>query len=155
MRVDVYVASDDHQPKERERWTGYMVKAGDKYIVEASNVWATTYKAILITMVLALDRFVRPADITFHLENQWVIGKLIRPMVGGEEKPSVLDNWQENGWKTKRGTKVQNKDDWQRLYNKLRVFENSGAVFSYELLEQEDRNRHRILYEINRQRKEV
>ena len=157
MKVDIYIASDDAKPGRADRWIGYLIKAeeGKGYVIRADLLEATSYRAILIAMVAALDRFVRPADITFHLEREWVIGKLIRPVEDGKEKPSVLEGWQENGWKTKRKTTVENKDAWQRLYNKLRVFEHSGAVFSYNKLGKDDPNRDRILFEIERQRKEV
>lgn len=124
-----------------------MIRAqvSDKELIFVKSLEETEYRAIIKTMVEALDRFTRPADITMHIENGWVIGRLNKVKLPGKEPESNLDIWQRNGWKTARGTTVRHKDDWQRLYNKLRVFEHSGASFKFELLEPEDENRHRIL----------
>lgn len=112
---------------------------------------ATEYRAIITTLVEALDRFTRPAEITVHIENGWVIGRLSREGVSENN----LDIWQRNGWKTARGTVVKYKDDWQRLYNKLRVFEQAGGTFKFEVLDKDDENRGRIIHEIERQMKEI
>lgn len=107
-----------------------------------------------MTIVEALDRFTRPAEITIHIDCDWILGKLIRPVENGKEKYSVLEEWQENGWKTSRGTVIKNRDEWQRLYNKLRVFENSGAKFHFEKLPEDNRNREKIIYAIEQRRME-
>ena len=143
MKVDIYIASDNRQPRRGDRWTGYLICAEkrDKALISAKLMETTEYRAIITTLVEALDRFTRPAEITVHIENGWVIGRLSREGVGENN----LDIWQRNGWKTARGTVVKYKDDWQRLYNKMRVFEHSGAVFHFAPLDKEDKKRERIL----------
>lgn len=105
---------------------------------------------MIMTIVEALDRFTRPAEITIHLDSDWILGKLIVI----DDGKRTLDVWQENGWKTSRGTVIKNRDEWQRLYNKLRVFENSGAKFHFEKLPEDDRNREKIIFIIEQKRRE-
>lgn len=56
----------------------------------------------------------------------------------GNNGKRVIDMWQEREWKTARGTPVKNKNEWQRLYNKLRVFEQSGGTFEFVSMQEED-----------------
>ena len=150
MKVDIYIASDNRQPRRGDRWTGYLICAEkrDKALISAKLMETAEYRAIITTLVEALDRFTRPAEITVHIENGWIIGRLSRE--GASE--NNLDIWQRNGWKTARGTAVKYKDDWQRLYNKMRVFEHSGAVFHFVPLAKEDKKRERILRLIDSKR---
>lgn len=139
MKVDVYIAADDKQPTKKERRIGYLIRAevsgrtAEKYGTKCVD--ATLFKGIILTIVEILDRFKRPAEITMHLENSWIIGNLIVDNNGKR----VIDMWQENGWKTARGTPVKNKNEWQRLYNKLRVFEQSGGTFEYVSMKKENK----------------
>ncbi len=154
MKVDIYIAEENHQPKKSERWLGYIVEAeGGKGMLEyAEPVEATSYKAMIIMIVKILDRFLRPAEITMHIDNGWIVGNLLRTKQADGCDRSVLEHWQESGWKTKRGVEVKNREEWQRLYNKLRVFEQSGGTFQFVYLEKDDRKRGRILSTINDKR---
>lgn len=159
MKVDIYIAGNNPQPKAEERWMGYLIQAegygrrGERCGAESLD--ATSYKATIMMIISVLDHFTRPADITMHIENGWIVGNLIRTKQADKSMKNQLELWQENGWQTKRGTTVKNKDDWQRLYNKLRVFEQAGGNFSFEILEKDDKNRNRIIQEIEKQIKEV
>ena len=137
-RVDIYIADDGIGPGIQERWGGYMVTCKGFSIYGTMSSMATENNMIINTMIAALDRFTRPAEITIHIESDWIIGRLVR-IEGRDGIPeSNLDIWQRNGWKTARGTEVKNKNEWQRLYNKLRVFEQAGGTFDYEKLEDEE-----------------
>ena len=147
MKVDIYVASENLQPKRQDRWSGYIIRAegSDREVAHADLTFSTAYQSVIMNIVAALDRFTRPAQITIHIDSNFVLGKVVRPIENGKEKPSVLEHWQENGWRTTRKTEVKNRNDWQRLYNKLRVFEQSGGSFAFKLLLLEDPMRDRIL----------
>ena len=134
MRVDIYIADAGSGPSRQERWTGYLMICNGKTAYGAECSESTENNAIITTMIAALDRFTRPADITIHIESEWIIGRVTR--IEGKDGPeSNLDIWQKNGWKTARGTEVKNRAEWQRLYNKMRVFENSGATFQFVKLD--------------------
>ena len=142
MKVNIYIAGDKRTPGEIERWTGVIIQAEGRgrkgEVKDVYNMHATRYVAMAETIVLALNKFSRPADITVYIDCAYVAGKLKRfPQKDGTAK-STLDRWQEGGWITRRGTKVEHKDNWQRLYNKLRVFEQAGGSFDYEKLEDEE-----------------
>lgn len=134
-RVDIYIADDGIGPGIQERWSGYMVTCKGFSIYGTLSHMATENNMIINTMVAALDRFTRPADITIHIESDWIIGRLVRIEGRDGAMENNLDIWQRNGWKTARGTEVKNRNEWQRLYNKLRVFENSGATFRFVKLD--------------------
>lgn len=158
MQVDIYVTGNSKRPDSIERWAGYLVRAkgGKKEVTGAVCYASTLYASFLMIMVEALNRFTRPADITIHVDNSWITSCLIKyKRPDEEEEKSLLDRWQENGWLRARGEKLENKDLWQRLYNKLRVFEQAGGNFSFEILEKDDKNRNRIIQEIEKQIKEV
>ena len=134
-RVDIYIADDGIGPGIQERWGGYMVTCKGFSIYGTMSSMATENNMIINTMIAALDRFTRPAEITINIESDWIIGRLVR-IEGRDGTPeSNLDIWQRNGWKTARGTEVKNRNEWQRLYNKLRVFEHSGATFQFVKLD--------------------
>lgn len=155
MKVDVYIAAEDKQPKRKERWTGYIIraemdgKAAER--IDTRFTEATLFNAVIMTIVEVLDRFTRPAEITVYLESSWIIGIL----TAGNNGKRVLDMWQEGGWMTARGTEVKNRDEWQRLYNKLRVFEHAGGRFHFKKIEDENKYRYRILHAIENSMAEV
>lgn len=145
MKVDIYIADTGSGPKRQERWTGYLITCNGGMVYGAECVEATENNAVITTMVAALDRFTRPADITIHIESEWIIGRVVR-VEGRDGTPeSNLDIWQRAGWKTARGTEVKNRAEWQRLYNKMRVFENSGASFRFEKIERTDAQYQRVM----------
>lgn len=151
MKVDIYIAEESKQPNTDERWVGYIIEAegGKGELMNEKSMAATSYRAMIMIIVQILDHFKRPAEITMHLDSGWVVGNLIRTKQPDGSCKSVLERWQENGWRRiNKNEEVKNKDDWQRLYNKLRVFEQSGGTFEYVRLEKEDRHRARILRRI-------
>ena len=154
MQVDIYVTGNSKRPDSIERWAGYLIcaKGNKKEVTAAACYESTLYAAFLMIMVESLDRFTRPADITMHIDNSWIISCLKRP--DEEDGKSLLDKWQENGWLRARGEKLENKDLWQRLYNKLRVFEQSGGTFEFVSMGKEDKtdckNRCKIAQTIER-----
>ena len=155
MQVDIYVTGNSKRPDSIERWAGYLVRAkgGKKEVTGAVCYASTLYASLLMIMVEALNRFTRPADITIHVDNSWITSCLIKyKRPDEEEEKSLLDRWQENGWQRARGEKLENKDLWQRLYNKIRVFEQSGGTFKFVSMKKEDKtdckNRGKIAWTI-------
>ena len=141
MKVDIYIAVEDRQPKKQDRWSGYIIKSksSDKaQLVKAVKTFSTTNEAVILTIIEALDRFTRPADITMYMDNSFVAGMASKHQRKDGRIMSDLEIWQENGWRTARKTEVKNRNDWQRLYNKLRVFEQSGGTFDFKSLGDED-----------------
>lgn len=142
MQVDIYVTGNSKRPDSIERWAGYLIcaKGNKKEVTAAACYESTLYAAFLMIMVESLDRFTRPADITMHIDNSWITSCLIKyKRPDEEEEKSLLDRWQENRWQRARGEKLENKDLWQRLYNKIRVFEQSGGTFKFVSMKKEDK----------------
>lgn len=147
MKVSIYVASENLQPKRQDRWSGFIIKAdgSDREVVKATMTTSTANQATIATIIEALDRFTRPAEITVYIDSDFVLGTVQRYKRKDDRIMNDLELWQENGWKTARGTEVKNKDDWQRLYNKLRVFEQSSGTFAFEELGAAGQMKNRIL----------
>lgn len=147
MNVSIYVVIDDHQPKKKERWAGYVIEAEghEKQIISTRCLQATANNAVITMMIEALDRFTRPADITMHIDSAFVARTATRIERRDGRTMNDLELWQESAWRTARGTEVKNRAEWQRLYNKLRVFEQSRGTFSFEELPKDDGQRARIL----------
>lgn len=128
MKVHVYVASGDTQPRQKERWVGYLIKMGEHKVFDARIIDETYHKANLIALVEALDRFNRSAEIIIHIQDYWVATMI--------EKNA--ETWQFNGWENKKHEKVKNWEYWQRAYNKLQVLKYEGNLPIFEKLTSEE-----------------
>ena len=128
MKVHVYVGSTDANPRQKERWVGYIIKMGDHKVFNAWNIDETYHKTNLIALVEALDRFNRPADILIHIQDVWVATMI--------EKNA--ETWQFNGWTNRDHKKIKNWEYWQRAYNKLQVLKFKGKLPAFEGLTKEE-----------------
>ena len=128
MKVHVYVASADANPRQKERWVGYIIRMGDHKVYDAWNIDETYHKSNLIALVEALDRFNRPADILIHIQDVWVATMI--------EKNA--ETWQFNGWENRDHKKIKNWEYWQRAYNKLQVLKFKGKLPAFEGLTKEE-----------------
>lgn len=128
MKVHVYVASSDANPRQKERWVGYIIKMGDHKVFNAWNIDETYHKTNLIALVEALDRFNRPAEIVIHIQDVWVATMI--------EKNA--ETWQFNGWTNRDHKKIKNWEYWQRAYNKLQVLKFKGKLPAFEGLTKEE-----------------
>lgn len=128
MKVHVYVASSDANPRQKERWVGYIIKMGDHKVFNAWNIDETYHKTNLIALVEALDRFNRPAEIVIHIQDVWVATMI--------EKNA--ETWQFNGWTNRDHKKIKNWEYWQRAYNKLQVLKFKGELPTFEGLTKEE-----------------
>lgn len=128
MKVHVYVGITDANPRQKERWVGYIIKMGNHKVYNAWNINETYHKSILIALVEALDRFNRPADILIHIQDVWVATMI--------EKNA--ETWQFNGWTNRDHKKIKNWEYWQRAYNKLQVLRFNGKLPAFEGLTKEE-----------------
>lgn len=128
MKVHVYVASSDANPRQKERWVGYIIKMGDHKVYNAWNIDETYHKTNLIALVEALDRFNRPAEIVIHIQDVWVATMI--------EKNA--ETWQFNGWTNRDHKKIKNWEYWQRAYNKLQVLRFNEKLPAFEGLTKEE-----------------
>ena len=148
MKVRIYVGVDDHQPRKKERWAAYIIEAEgheDTPIIDTRCLHATENNAVITMMIAALDRFTRPADIEMMIDSPFVVRTATRIERKDGRIMNDLELWQESAWRTARGTEVKNRAEWQRLYNKLRVFEQSRGTFLFQELARDDKKRERIL----------
>lgn len=118
MEVHVYVASENTQPRQEERWAGYLIRTSGHKVYDAKIVDETYHKTNLIMLVEALDRFSRSAKIVIHIQDYWVATMIVKN----------AETWQFNGWQNKKHEKVKNWQYWQRAYNKLQCLKHEGKL---------------------------
>lgn len=104
--VNLYTASGIRSPRAGSGTAGYilevMTQKGPATLTKTAEILnATANQSELRILNMALARLKEKCSLTIHTESQYVAA-------GIEE----LSRWQENGWKTSRGTDVANKEEW-------------------------------------------
>ena len=119
QHVNIYTASGIRSPRAGNGKAGYILEMKTEKepvtltkTVELLN--ATANQSELRILNMALARLTKKCSLTIYTESGYVAA-------GIEE----LSRWQENGWKTSRGTDVANKEEWQETAELL-----NGHAFS-------------------------
>jgi len=119
QHVNIYTASGIRSPRAGNGKAGYILemKTEKEPVTLTKNAEilnATANQSELRILNMALARLTKKCSLTIHTESGYVAA-------GIEE----LARWQENGWKTSRGTDVANKEEWQETAELL-----NGHAFS-------------------------
>lgn len=106
QHVNIYTASGIRSPRAGNGTAGYilevMTQNGPATLMKTAEILnATANQSELRILNMALARLTKKCSLTIHTESGYVAA-------GIEE----LARWQENGWKTSRGTDVANKEEW-------------------------------------------
>ena len=117
--VKLYTASGIRSPRAGNGTAGYilevMTQKGPATLTKTAEILnATANQSELRILNMALARLTKKCSLTIYTESGYVAA-------GIEE----LARWQENGWKTSRGTDVANKEEWQKTAELL-----NGHAFS-------------------------
>lgn len=119
QHVNIYTASGIRSPRAGTGTAGYilevMTQNGPATLTKTAEILnATANQSELRILNMALARLTKKCSLTIYTESRYVAA-------GIEE----LSRWQENGWKTSRGTDVANKEEWQETAELL-----NGHAFS-------------------------
>lgn len=119
QHVNIYTASGIRSPRAGNGTAGYilevMTQNGPATLTKTAELLnATANQSELRILNMALARLTKKCSLTIYTESRYVAA-------GMEE----LSRWQENGWKTSRGTDVANKEEWQETAELL-----NGHAFS-------------------------
>ena len=119
QHVNIYTASGIRSPRAGSGTAGYilevMTQNGPATLTKTAEILnATANRSELRVLNRALERLTVPCELTIYTESRYVAA-------GIEE----LSRWQENGWKTSRGTDVANKEEWMETAELLK-----GHAFS-------------------------
>ncbi len=119
QHVNIYTASGIRSPRAGNGTAGYilevMTQNGPATLTKTAEILnATANQSELRILNMALARLTKKCSLAIHTESGYVAA-------GIEE----LARWQENGWKTSRGTDVANKEEWQETAELL-----NGHAFS-------------------------
>ena len=106
QHVNIYTASGIRSPRAGNGKAGYILEMKTEkepvtLTKTAEILNATANQSELRILNMALARLIKKCSLTIHTESGYVAA-------GIEE----LSRWQENGWKTSRGTDVANKEEW-------------------------------------------
>ena len=119
QHVNIYTASGIRSPRAGNGKAGYILEMKTEkepvtLTKTAEILNATANQSELRILNMALARLTKKCSLTIYTESGYVAA-------GIEE----LSRWQENGWKTSRGTDVANKEEWQETAELL-----NGHAFS-------------------------
>ena len=119
QHVNIYTASGIRSPRAGNGVAGFVLemkteKGPVTFTKTAEILNATANQSELRILIMALKRLTKKCSLTIYTESGYVAA-------GIEE----LSRWQENGWKTSRGTDVANKEEWQETAELL-----NGHAFS-------------------------
>ncbi len=119
QHVNIYTASGIRSPRAGNGKAGYILEMKTEkepvtLTKTAEILNATANQSELRILNMALARLTKKCSLAIHTESGYVAA-------GIEE----LSRWQENGWKTSRGTDVANKEEWQETAELL-----NGHAFS-------------------------
>ncbi len=119
QHVNIYTASGIRSPRAGNGKAGYILEMKTEkepvtLTKTAELLNATANQSELRILNMALARLTKKCSLTIYTESGYVAA-------GIEE----LSRWQENGWKTSRGTDVANKEEWQETAELL-----NGHAFS-------------------------
>lgn len=106
QHVNLYTASGIRSPRAGNGVAGFVLemkteKGPVTFTKTAEILNATANQSELRILIMALKRLTKKCSLTIYTESGYVAA-------GIEE----LSRWQENGWKTSRGTDVANKEEW-------------------------------------------
>lgn len=106
QHVNIYTASGIRSPRAGNGKAGYILEMKTEkepvtLTKTAEILNATANQSELRILNMALARLTKKCSLTIYTESGYVAA-------GIEE----LSRWQENGWKTSRGTDVANKEEW-------------------------------------------
>lgn len=106
QHVNIYTASGIRSPRAGNGKAGYILEMKTEkepvtLTKTAEILNATANQSELRILIMALARLTKKCSLTIYTESGYVAA-------GIEE----LSRWQENGWKTSRGTDVANKEEW-------------------------------------------
>lgn len=126
QHVNIYTASGIRSPRARNGKAGYILemkteKEPATLTKTAEILNATANQSELRILNMALARLTKKCSLTIYTESRYVAA-------GIEE----LSRWQENDWKTSRGTDVANKEEWQETAELLNGHEFSVTTENHE-----------------------
>ena len=124
--VNLYTASGIRSPRPGSGTAGYILETktekGPATLTKTAEILnATANQSELKILNMALRRLTEKCHLTIYTESAYVAAGL-----------ENLSQWQENGWKTSRGTDVANKEEWLEAAELLNGHEFSVTTENHE-----------------------
>lgn len=113
--VDIYIQTDSISPRTLNRCYAYIIecqkKSGKLHRVEGTGeIEATLHQATLTAINEAMERLNRSCTVHIYTEDRFVCNMFA----------SNIDKWAGNGWKTSKGSEIENQDEWKKLWKLTR-----------------------------------
>lgn len=131
-KVDLWVWEDNKSPKETPKSYACSLET----IRQGRSVrkaWegernASWHGLVLYAIAEGLERFRLNAEVTIRSSNKWVLDRI----------DQNLEEWEKNGFKTKKGEEIKNADLWKRIAKRRHMLlirtKYMGAEDSVELM---------------------
>lgn len=116
--VSIYTATSIRGRWEKDGYIGYVLEyyaEGNKYPKTLPGYEQVSglneNRAELEALIRALTHMQEKCVLTIYTESDY--------LYQGLAEPGYVKAWVKNGWKTKKGTEVKNRDKWQKLMELL------------------------------------
>lgn len=111
--MNIYTMTNAKSPKRREARGIYilstMTSKGEATVTKIDKYEDTTQnQAELKTLINALRRIKTRCELDLYIES---------PYVAAGFTQGWMKRWKEDDWKNAKGKEVQNKEEWEELYN--------------------------------------
>lgn len=114
-RTDLWCWVDNKSPAVTPKTFAYSLEtvSGGKTVRRSKegSIDTSWHQAELEMIAEALERFTVNAEVVIHSSNKWVLDRI----------ENNLADWEENGFKTKKGEGIKNADLWKRIAKKRRM----------------------------------
>lgn len=116
--VSIYTATSIRGRWEKDGHIGYVLEyyaEGSKYpktLIDYEQVSGLNEnRAELEALIRAITRMREKCVLTIYTESDY--------LYQGLAEPGYAEEWIKNGWRTRKGTEVKNRDKWQKLMELL------------------------------------
>ena len=108
--VNIYVQTSFRRPRKGNGWFGYVLETQTRDGPATRTGFelledTTRHQAEILSVSKALERMVKPSEITIFTDSLYVAGGF----------RTWVEQWQQNGWVNSRGEPVAYQEEWKKL----------------------------------------
>lgn len=114
QEVHIFIITSSNAPGKMKRaWYEYMLICNAKILKEHREVKDMTGQLLILSCAReALERMNRPAAITIHTDNPYLLNNC-----------GKLEEWEKNGWKRAGGKAICHAELWKELHKLCSIHE--------------------------------
>lgn len=114
-KVSIYIQTDSTSPRTLDRSYAYIIecekKSGKLHRAEGTGeITGTLHQATLTAIGEAMERLNQSCTVHIYTEDRFVSNMF----------SSNIDKWAGNGWRTSKGSEVENRVEWETFWKLTR-----------------------------------